>query len=142
MPEGIDFSGWPVWAVIVLMIALWYKDKVGEAIPFLGRFLGRRSDERHEQRDHLRRRAEYRENKQYEILEGTLDWMKQESQKDREEAAKQRKQNAGMLEAINRNTTTVSQNTEIIRILAMNSAQVEDRLRSLEQKWSQDQRSG
>ena len=72
-----------------------------------------------------RTRSAFREDKTFDMLDETLKWLKGQTEAQLE-------QNRIFADSIARLAKNIQQNTDITRLLAQQSAQVEDRLRDIE----------
>lgn len=81
-----------------------------------------------------RARGAFREDFALDTLGSTLKWLKGEAEKNREETAKRYDIIQALSENIARLAQTIGKNTDMIRILAQNSAQITDRLEDVEKE--------
>lgn len=73
-------------------------------------------------------------NKIADTLGSTLEWLKGEAEENRKETAKRYDVIQVLSESVARLAQTIGKNTDMIRILAQNSAQIVDRLEDVEKE--------
>lgn len=137
MFEGIDFTGWPWWAVATILLAInVFKQPLSNLSPQLFGFLTKRSNrllnDELAASEYQRERAARREDKSFEMLEVTLEHLRDGNEQDREESRAHREQLRLLTEHISKMTHAIGRNTDILRILSQNTAKVDDRLSDLE----------
>lgn len=81
-----------------------------------------------------RARATFREDFAADTLGSTLEWLKGEAEENRKETAKRYDVIQVLSESVARLAQTIGKNTDMIRILAQNSAQIVDRLEDVEKE--------
>ena len=79
-----------------------------------------------------RNREAFLQDKTFDMLEGTLEWLRQEHDKDRLEAQQERDLQRQLIATMETLGRSISRNTDIIRILAQGSAKLDDRLGVIE----------
>ncbi len=140
MFEAIDFAGWPWWAIAIIVLAInafnLLKQPLSKLFPTTLGFLTKRSNrllnDELAASEYQRDRAAWREDKSFEMLEITLEHLREGNEQDREESRAHREQLRLLTEHISKMTHAIGRNTDILRILSQNTAKVDDRLSDLE----------
>jgi len=79
-----------------------------------------------------RNRTAFREDKFFDGMENTLEWLKQERENDREESRQERELQHNLIATVDKLANHIGRLTDIQRILAQNAAKIDDRLAHLE----------
>lgn len=133
--NGIDFSTWPVWAILIVFALLSFREDIRKLVTGWTAEQGERSD-------YERARQTWREDNTFDMLKSTLEWLQETSERQLAENAKQRRQNQELINVVTEHSRRLAQNTDILRILSQQSAQVEDRLRHVEYVIEKEQWEG
>lgn len=116
--NNLDFSTWPFWAILILVLISFFKDE-------LRGLIGGWRETQEERGEYERVRQSWREDTIFDLLKSTLEWLQ-------ESFEKQYVQNEKIIDTVREHGHRLAQNTDILRILSQQSASVNDRLREVE----------
>jgi hypothetical protein len=126
----MDFTGWPVWAVLALLLLTnQYTTRFfGKALSVLGIVSAKRDQGEAEARKWMERQAEWAADKAFDILEGTIKDFQEQSKKRDETLMK-------MVEVVQKNTTAIGEQSSAVRLLAQKIIRVEEQLDGISTQW-------
>ncbi len=84
--------------------------------------------------EYERARGAFREDFTFDTLGSTLEWLKGEAEENRKETVRRYDVIQALGKSISKLAQTIGKNTDMIRILAQNSAQIVDRLENVERE--------
>lgn len=118
----MEFTGWPFWAVLALLLLT-----NQYTLKFLNRILGvlgisqaKHVESEAKHREWMERQAEWAADKAFDILEGTIKDSQAQSKKRDETLMK-------MVDAVQKNTTAVGEQSSAVRLLAQKIIQLEEK---------------
>jgi len=129
-----DLNSWPLWAALLFLLftnqyAIKFFNRI---LSVFGIAIGKGQEADLEAERWMRSRADWAADKAFDILETTI--------KDNQVAIQRRDEVLmNLANSIQRNTATVSQQTDMIRILAQNAAQLVDQYDEMDGKLSKVQ---
>lgn len=126
MFDNFDFSNWPIWAILLILLGTnqHVLTLFNKTITSLFGISIQKNKAEHEAASYRRNRAEWREDKFFDLLESTIqDYQEESRQRD--------KVILDLVKSIDRNTKSVSQQSDLMRLLSQNNAQMMDKLDNL-----------
>lgn len=126
----MDFVGWPIWAILALLLLTnQYTLKfLNRILTTLGLASAKHEASENKRREWIERQAEWAADKAFDILEGTIEDFRKQSEKRDITMMK-------LLEAVQKNTTAVGEQSSAVRLLAQKIIQVEEKVDHISTQW-------